>query len=394
MELIQVIALLFIGFLIFTINKKQENFPIPMVLVVIGIALSYFTFFSSIAPTKELIHDWFLPALLFTSAYQFKIKWLKENAWLIAFISTFGVMTGALLLGSSIFWLGLAALPFTAALLIASILTPIDSVSVISIQRETDKDIKVEEVVEGESLASDGTSIVIFSAAAAMFLMQGEFHIISFIGDFFLKAGGGILIGIIMGWLFSKALHLIHHHHYQVMLSIILAYSSFYIAEHFHMASLLAAITAGLTLSWALNNSHREKEYRGYLDGFWEVLEPAILSLIFLLIGIEFLDHIHWSDSFSIAIIFLLTLFVRFIMVLAITKIVPEKRRKFKWGELLLITMSGIKGSVSVALLLGLAASGADNIEPILSLTFGTVILSIVIQSIVIYPLSKKMADT
>lgn len=393
MDLIQVVVLLFIGFLIFTIDKKQENFPVPMVLVLIGTALSYFTFFSSIAPTKELIHDWFLPALLFTSAYQFKIKWLKENAQLIAVISTFGVIAGALLLGSSIFLLGLASLPFTAALLIAAILTPSDSVSVIAIQRETDKDAKVEEVVEGESLASDGTSTVIFSAAAAMFLMQEEFHIVSFVGDFFLKAGGGILIGILLGWLFSKALHLIHHHHYQVMLSIILAYSSFYAAEHFHLAGLLAAITAGLTLSWALDNSQREKEYRGYLDGFWEVLEPAILSLIFLLIGIEFLDHIDWSDSFSIAIIFLLTLLVRFIMIFIITTITPKWRRKFKWGELLLITMSGIKGSVSVALLLGLTASGTDNIEPILSLTFGAVILSIVIQSIAIYPLSKKIAD-
>lgn len=392
MDLIQVISLLFIGFIVFTIDKKKENLPVPMVLVLTGILLSFSPFFSTIEPSKELIHDWFLPAVLFTAAYQFNSNWLKENAWLIAFISTMGLMASVLILGASIHFIGLAALPFTAALLISSILSPIDSASVIPIQQETEKDQQAEKVVEGESMASDGTSIVLFTAASTLFFAQEQFQFFSFAGTFFLKTGGGILIGLLLGWLFSKVLHLLSHHHYQVMLSIILAYASFYIAEHFHLAGLLATIVAGLTLSRKLDRSTRKDEYRSYLDGFWEVLEPAILSLIFLSIGIEFLDHIDWSDFLSIVIIFLLTLLIRLCMLTLTIKSIPTWRKRFNWKELILITLSGIKGTVSVALLLGLTASQNSHIDSILSLAFGVVILSIVLQSICIYPLSKYAA--
>lgn len=394
MSLMHVISLLFIGVIVFIIDKKKENFPVPMVLVLIGIGLSFFTFFSSAEPSKELIHDWFLPAVLFTAAYQFNIKWLKENGWLVVALSTVALMASVLMLGTAIHWIGFASLPFTAALLIASILAPIDSVSVISVQQESDKDQKVVEVVEGESMASDGTSVVLFAAASTLYFAQEEFHLLSFSLDFFLVAGGGLAIGIALGWIFSKALHLISHHHYQVMLSIILAYTSFTAAEHFQLAGLLATIASGLTLSWQLDRSPRNKEYRGYMDGFWEVLEPAILSLIFLLIGIEFLNHFNWNDSFAILSIFLLTLLIRLLMITATIGLLPKWRSHFNKRELLLTTLSGIKGTVSVSLLLGLVAQQNSHIDSILSLAFGVVILSIVVQSLLIYPLSTHVGKS
>ncbi|HSI67891.1 MAG TPA: sodium:proton antiporter [Planococcus sp. (in: firmicutes)] len=393
MELSHIILLLLIGFLVFTIDKKQNNFPVPMVLVLVGIGLSFFAFFAGVEPSEQLIHDWFLPAVLFTAAYQFNINWLKKNAGIIAVIGTIGIIIGVLLLGSSIYLLGLASLTFTGALLIASILTPIDSVSVISIQQEADQDDKVKEVVEGESLASDGTSIVIFGIVSAMFMGHEDFQFSSFLSDFFIKAGGGALIGFLLSWIFMKVLHVVKHHHYQVMLSLILAYSSFQIAEYFHLAGLLAVISAGLTLSWELDRSDPEKEYRRFLDGFWEVIEPAILSLIFLMIGIEFLSHLNLEDVWSILIVFTLTLIIRFIMVTVLTTINPKWRRKFNWAELALLTVSGIKGTVSVALLLSLASGETREIETILSIAFGVVILSIVLQSLAIYPLSKRMSQ-
>lgn len=395
MSLLHVIVFLFIGFLVFTIDKKQENFPVPVALLLVGFGLSFFTFFSDIRPTHELIHDWFLPAVLFTAAYQFDTTWLKKNAGIIVLISTVGLLSAIFLLGSSIYLLGLASLSFAGALVVATILVPSDSVSVIAIQQESQRDKKVEEIAEGESLASDGMSTVVFATVSAMFLMDEPFRVGTFLLDFLVKAGGGLVIGAALGFLFSRVLHLIRHHQYQVMLSIILAYSSFYLTESFHMAGLLATISAGLFLSRAMERSRHEEDYRSYLNGFWEVVEPAILSILFLLIGTEFLSFFHWEHSWAVVLAFLLMLLCRFGIVWAASSILPRYRKQLKFSEKLLVTFSGIKGSVSVALLLSLATSAeTDAADAVLSLTFGVIFLSILIQSLLIHPISKRIADS
>src|SRR5690606_10896888 len=122
--------------------------------------------------------------------------------------------------------------------------------------------------------------------------------------------------------------------------------------------------------------------------------EPAILSLIFLLIGIEFLNHFNWNDSFAILSIFLLTLLIRLLMITATIGLLPKWRSHFNKRELLLTTLSGIKGTVSVSLLLGLVAQQNSHIDSILSLAFGVVILSSVVQSLLIYPLSTHVGKS
>ncbi|RBW71106.1 cation:proton antiporter [Bacillus taeanensis] len=391
MESYQIITLLCIGYIVFTIDKKQENFPVPMVLLLIGISLSFFSFFSSVEITKHMIFNWFLPALLFTSAYQFQIGGLKKNIGVISVLSTIGLILTVLLLGTAIYFFSFISLSFIEALLIASILTPTDPVSVVSILKKSSNSPKIAEVVEGESMVNDGTSIVLFTLVSQVYIKNEQFGVISFFLEFTKVSLGGLFIGILFGWLFSKAIHYTHHHQYQVMLSIILAYGSFYLAEHLGVSGVLASVASGIMLSWKLEQTEKEKTFRRYLNGFWEVIEPSILSLIFLVIGLEAMKYLQFNNIGFILLIFVLSLIVRFGVLSSILKIFPSWKEKFRWGEVTLITWSGIKGTMSVALLLGLAAQGAGKTDTILSLTFGAIILSLIIQSTLIYPLSKKI---
>ncbi|WLR51640.1 sodium:proton antiporter [Bacillus tianshenii] len=387
----QVIALLFIGYIIFTIDKKQKNFPVPMVLLLIGIGLSFIPYFSSAHVTKELIFNWFLPALLFISAYQFPFSHFKKNIGLIGILSTLGLMLTAFLLGISIYWISMPflSLSFVGAMLIASMLTPTDPVSVVSILKNSSKDPTIADVVEGESMVNDGTSIVLFTVFAGMFLKDNSFSVSSFLTDFILVSLGGIFIGVAFGWFVSKAVHFTHHRQYQVMLSIVLAYGSFYIAEHLGVSGVLASVSAGIMLSWEFGHTIKETDYREYLDGFWEVVEPSILAIIFLLIGIEAANYLVSEQWGFVLIIFVISLIIRFFVLAGIIKLFPTWRKKFDWKAISLITWSGIKGTMSVALLLSLKSESGSDAETIMSLTFGAVLLSLIIQSMLIYPLSS-----
>ncbi|WP_456274530.1 cation:proton antiporter [Bacillus sp. AK031] len=384
-----IFILLLIGYIVFTIDKKQKNFPVPMVLLLIGIGLSFTPYFSSVEITKEMIFNVFLPSLLFISAYQFQIGGLKKNIGVISVLSTLGLILTVFVLGASIYFVGLVSLSFAGALLIASILTPTDPVSVVSILKKSSNNPKIADVVEGESMVNDGTSIVLFTIISHIFLTDEKFQLGSAFWEFLKISIGGLVIGVILGWLVSRAIHFTHHRQYQVILSIVLAYGSFYAAEQLGVSGVLASVSAGVMLSWKLETTIRESDYRSYLNSFWEVVEPSILSILFLLIGIEFMKHIDFQNVGFIFIIFALSLIVRFVVLAGIFKLFPKWRREFLWDDISIITWSGIKGTMSVALLLGLAAESTGKADTILSLTYGAIVLSLLIQSPLVYPLSR-----
>ena len=94
----QLLVLLFIGYIIYTVDIKKNFFPVPVVLVAIGLGLSFIPFFDGFNISKDIIFNVFLPAILFTSAYQFPLKQLKDNIGIIITLSTLGMIATVFLL--------------------------------------------------------------------------------------------------------------------------------------------------------------------------------------------------------------------------------------------------------------------------------------------------------
>ena len=389
----QIIILLFIGYIIYTIDLKREYFPVPVVLVLIGIGLSFIPFFDSLHISKDIIFNVFLPALLFTSAYQFPLKQLKENAGIIAVLSTLGLMATALLLGYGIY---LVSAPFvdlsmTASFLLAAILIPTDPVSVTAILKQSSGEEKIADVVEAESMVNDGTSVVIFTILLSMFETGDGFSVGKFASEFLLVSLGGIAIGFVSGWLLSKMIHFTHHKQYQVMLSIVVAYGGFYIAEAIGVSGVLATVVAGITLAFEFGKVIKDNHMKDSLNGFWDIIIPTVLSVLFLMIGIQAAEYLAFSQWWLAVIVFILSIVARFIVLGGFIYSVPAWRREFTddLSATSLLTWSGIKGTMSIALLLWFEGAASEGNQLIISLAFATVLLSLVLQSIGIYPLTK-----
>lgn len=387
----QVLLLLLVGYIVYSIDKKQKYFPVPVVLVVLGLGISFIPYFNGITITKDMIFHIFLPALLFTSAYRFPLMALRRDKWIISTLGTLGILLTVMLLGAAIYLVGdlFISLSFVGALLIASILTPTDPVSVVAILKKSLSDEKIADIVEGESLLNDGTSIVLFSIFLQMFLNETSFSAGKFLLEFLFVSAGGVLLGTGFGWLLSKAVHYTKHRTYQVMLSIIVAYGSFYLGEAIGVSGVLSTVAAGLLLSWEFEKNTREDHFRDSLDGFWDVAEPSVLSLIFLLIGIQAASYLLFSEWLLAIIIFVLSLAVRFGLLTGMTQAIPSWRNAFTLKDASLITFSGIKGTMSVALLMGFAAEA--NNDTLISLAFAAILLSLIIQSAGVYPLTRKL---
>ncbi|RWZ59020.1 sodium:proton antiporter [Halobacillus fulvus] len=393
MSVFHFVLLLLIGYAVFTLDKKQKNIPVPPVLICIGLGLSYFSYFNEINVTEPVLYDVFLPSLLFISAYQFSPKALKKNSGIIAVLSTAGLLLTAVLLGFFTYVVlgSVLAITLIGAMLVATILTPTDPVSVVSILKQSSDDPKTADIVEGESMINDGTSVVLFTVLLGMYTGTEQFSTLSFIGEFLYVSIGGIALGFLFGWIVSKAVHIMHNKQYQVMLSIILAYGGFHLAEHLGVSGVLATVASGLMLSWEFDHTNKEDHYRESLSGFWDVVEPSLLSIVFLLIGIEWRDHFSTEGWWLIIFLFLMSLVIRWLILAGTTRFYSKWRREFSWQEITLMSWSGIKGTMSVVLLLSLEAEAGQQANVLLSIGFGVIFLSLVIQSIGIYPLSQLL---
>ncbi|WP_226037846.1 cation:proton antiporter [Aquibacillus saliphilus] len=396
MDIAQIIWLLLIGYLIFSIDKKQENFPVPTILVLLGIGLSFIPYFSSIELTGEIIYNIFLPSLLFVSAYQFPPKAFKENAGIILILATLGLLITVALMGGVIFVLGniYTSLSLLGALILASILTPTDPVSVVSIlKKSSGGDEKTAAIVEGESMMNDGTSIVVFTVLTGMLSNQESVSVLSFINEFLFVSVGGALLGVVFGWLMSKGVHYTHHKEYQVMLSIVLAYGIFHLAEFIGVSGVLATVSAGIILSFEYGRTIKEDHFKEALNGFWGIVELSILSLVFLIIGIEATQYLLFDGWLFAIVIFIVSLIIRFFLIIGTTRLFPHLRKQIHWQKSLLISWAGLKGTMSIFLILTLHSKYTNSAEVdwIVSLSFAVVMLSLVIQSFGIYPLSKKL---
>jgi len=401
----QLLVLLFVSIVVYTIDVNKKFFPVPVVLVLVGMGLSFLPLFSHFSVSRDILYEIFIPGLLFVSAYQFSTHALKKNARLILVLSTVGMMATVLLLGAGIYWVTSFFEPFAwnVSLLLAAILVPTDPVSVIFILKNITGAEEIADIVEGESMVNDGTSIVIFTILLSMVQSGDTFSPLYFLENFAYVSLGGIGIGLVFGWILSQAIHITSQHEYQVMLSVLIAYGGFALAELFEASGVLATVVSGILLSFAFSKKdEKEDEFRRYLGGFWNVVNPTLSSILFLFIGIQFVPYIqfqNWTLWLPAFIFFILSILARFLVLGGTLLIVPKWKKKFShfFSVLFLLSWSGIKGSMSVVLLLWTESTTVGQNTFLISVAFVTTLLSFVFQSIGIYPLSrllKRMDDS
>lgn len=393
MTITHIILLLAIGYVVFTLDLKQKNIPVPVILVLIGTGLSFIPYFSQINITDDLIYSIFIPGLLFISAYRFSAQALKKHIRVIAFLSTVGIVITVVLLGTFIYVSGFVfvSISFLGALLLAAILTPTDPVSVVSVLKHSSDNPDIANIVDGESMINDGTSIVLFTVLFNMYTQNLSFHLIDFTKSFLIVSIGGIITGLIVGWLLSKAVHLLNHRNYHVMLSIIMAYGGFHLAEHLGFSGVLATVSSGIILSWEFSHSNKEDHYREKLEAFWGVVQPSLLSLLFLFIGIvttPYLVHDYWV---YVIIVLLASIFIRFLVVSGAFKLFSQGE-DVSWDKSIIISWAGIRGTMSIFLLLTISLNANSQSDMLVSIGYSVVVLSLIIQSIGVYPLSRLLA--
>ena len=389
---ITTVLVLLIVVAVVALISKVVRLPYTLSLVIAGLLIALTPGAPQVTLTPDLILFVFLPALLFEGAYNLDARRLRESATAISVLALPGVLVTAALIAAPLALL--AGLGWPTALIIGVILSATDPISVLAIFKQLGAPRRLTTIVEGESLFNDGTSLVLFNLLVAIVVGESVFNPVASVAQFVGVAAGGLALGVAAGVLMSLIIRRINDHLTETVLTVIVAYGSFLIAETVHVSPALAVVAAGLVMGNYGSLTSMSATSRITVALTWEFIGFVANSLIFLLVGLQ-LNVVRYTEPR----ILLLTLLGIGAMVVSRIIVVPvaawltariarHEKIPARWQPV--IIWGGLRGSLSLALALGLPVLFADR-EVVLKVVFGAILFSLLVQGLTMSPLLRLL---
>ncbi len=384
---------------------------VPVFLLVVGIIIGFAPAVPDIEINPDVIMLLFLPPLLYDAAFNISFKDFTTNINTIStlaiglvFITTAGIAVVAHYMIPGMSW--------PLSFVLGAILSATDAVAAIGITKGLKLPHKTITILEGESLVNDASALIAYRFAVAA--VTG----IAFVWwkaslQFVAVLGGGFLTGFILARLLGFVLRFFRTNDMVVIsLMLLMPFVAYVLAEHFKVSGVVAVVVLGLGIA-RLSREKFPDSVKQQSKHFREVVIFLLNGLIFLLIGMEFplvSKKISQTDIWPYigyaAIITLVALIIRMLRVYLqqfnLQKAFRGKRRisedaLFDSKTSFIITWSGMRGIVSLAIAIGLPITLEDGQlfpmrDEIIFISIAVVLLSLLGQGLTLPWVVKKFS--
>ncbi len=337
-----------------------------------------------------------LSFLLFAGALHVNLDDLLSRKWAIGTMATAGVLMSTFMVGFAVYGVSSAldiAIPLSYCLVFGALIAPTDPVAVLGILKTVKLPQSLEAKIAGESLFNDGVGVVVFIIMVA--IAGGGGHSGESVGTldvirlFAQEALGGAALGLAAGYIAYRAMKSIDEHNLEVLITLALVMLTYGVAAALHLSGPIAVVIAGLLIGNRGTRLAMSEKTRDHVQKFWSLLDEIMNSALFLLIGFEVFALSISGNVVALMIIAIpIALAARFISV-ATPLTLLSLRRDFTKGAIPVLTWGGLRGGISVALVLSLPQSAIK--DTLLAVTYGVVIFSIVVQGLTVKFVVKHM---
>ncbi|TDX84345.1 cation:proton antiporter [Epilithonimonas xixisoli] len=344
----------------------------------------------------EVLMGAMLNFLLFAGGIHINIKDLKEQFGPVLIFSTVGVIISTFAVGFGVYYLlplvGVQ-MPLIYCIVFGALISPTDPVAVLSVLKQAKVSKSLETKVAGESLFNDGMAVVVFTVVLQIAIGKDIDLNVENIGLLLLReAGGGLLLGVLLGFSASRALRMVDDYIISVLITLAVVMGGYLIAREMHISAPLAMVAAGLFMGNFSESFKMKSETQDYLIKFWELIDEIMNAVLFLFIGFELL-LIKDLNEYLIAggICIMIVLIARWVAIYVPTKFM-SLRYRFSPQTVKVLVWGGIRGGVSIALALSIPINEYSQI--IISITYCVVVFSIIVQGLTIAKVAnpKKIA--
>jgi CPA1 family monovalent cation:H+ antiporter len=263
------------------------SLPIPLVQIVLGALVAVFSE-STMRLEPEIFFLVFLPPLLFLDGWRIpKVGLFHDKAMIIELALGLVIFTviGA---GYLIHWM-IPSMPLAVAFALAAIVSPTDPVAVSSIVARGPVPKRLMHILEGESLLNDASGLVCFRFAV-LAAMTGSFSLRKASLTFLWLALGGLAIGVATTLAVSHAQRWLSRHWGEesgsaILVNLLTPFGAYLLAESLHASGILAAVAAGITMSYVELNGRALATTRVQRAAVWDTVRFTLNGLMFVLLG-------------------------------------------------------------------------------------------------------------
>lgn len=383
--------------------------PAPLVQIALGAAIGLSTSYR-VELDPELFLLLFLPPLLFLDGWRIPKDELFKDLSTVVELALGLVLLTVVGMGFLIHWM-IPTMPLAVAFALAAVVSPTDPIAVSAIAARVPIPKRMIHILEGESLLNDASGLVClrFAVAAAL---TGTFSPSAAALNFLWVAGAGLLIGVLVTLAVSRAKAWVTRHWgedtgSQILVSLLIPFGSYLLAEQIHASGILAAVGAGVTMTFAEISRQAMAVTRMRRNSVWDTIQFALNGMIFVLLGEQLPGILHgakmtvaltghqspwWLAIYVIAIVAGLAT-LRFVWVwisLRLTILrqgLGSSEQSPNWRLVAAMSFAGVRGAITLAGVLTLPLTLTDGApfparDLAIFLAAGVIIVSLVLATI------------
>ncbi|WP_323675971.1 sodium:proton antiporter [Halorubellus sp. PRR65] len=414
-SLIDLVAVFVIAGGVGVFVSKVGHFPYTIALLVAGFAVSVASsvavgpneILGEIVLTHDVILLVLLPPLLFEGAATTDVEEFESNLPIILLLAIVGLVASIAFVGVAAHWLftGLGLVSgdeFTllVSLLFATTVLPTDPVSVLALFEEIGVPERLSVLVEGESLINDGVAVVIFTTLYALLENERSLEYLlapenfgAVLVELVYTSLGGAVVGFVAGYAVYSVMRDLDEHMTEIVLTIILAYGSFLLAEHYlHVSGVIATVVAGLLIGNRGAEYAMSAQTKLSVFNTWETGAFIVNTFIFVVIGAKtpVTDIVGNAELLvpAIGIVLVGRALAVYPLTTAANRFVRNdvdlrNQHVLVWG--------GLHGSIPIALVLGVQESVVPFAPQLRVLVFGVAAFSLIGQGLTMKPLIERL---
>jgi CPA1 family monovalent cation:H+ antiporter len=261
--------------------------PLPLVQIALGSIIASVANLG-VALKPDIFFLLFLPPLLFLDGWRIPKEGLFRDKGTILELALGLVVFTVVGVGFFINWM-IPEMPVAIAFALAAIVSPTDPIAVSAIAARVPIPKRLMHILEGESLLNDASGLVCmrFAVAAAL---TGTFSLVDAFGTFLWVAIGGIALGVGVTWIVTVAKNWVSRHFgeetgSQILISLLIPFGAYLLAEHLHCSGILAAVAAGVTMGYVEQTGQALAVTRVRRSAVWDTVQFAANGIIFVLLG-------------------------------------------------------------------------------------------------------------
>ena len=280
-----IFLLLLVCVAVFAGLARRLKVPYPILLVIAGLLLSFLPGIPRIRLDPNLVFLVFLPPLLYSAAWTLSWREFQRNFASIAMLAVglvlFTIVGLAMAAGSL-----LPGFDWKSAVLLGAVVAATDAIAAASIARRVGLPQRIVDILEAESLVNDGTGLLALQFGLLMLVTGRTPSVIEGIGRLVFLTAGGVLVGLAIGAVVAWFEHKIDDAPVEIVISILVPYTTYLIGDRAHVSGVMAVIACGMYMS-RQSSEYMTPQVRLQTTAVWDALTFVLNGIVFVLLGLQ-----------------------------------------------------------------------------------------------------------